>query len=122
MYWFDTEPDHEWDWNGGSSSSSPSMSNFEASTLPGPPSLHLRSRFQELVSEDESEDETDLQQQLLCCGPATTHAKFGMGNKEMLKVIPRVDVAIETHQVISESVDCGARGYGFSSLDVRQVV
>ena len=69
------------------------MFNFEASKLPGPPGLPLRNRFQELVSDDESEDETHLQQQLPCCCPTTTHDEFGMGNKKnILKVIPGVDV------------------------------
>ena len=86
MYWFDTIPENEWDWNGGTSTSS-AMFSFEASTLPGPPGLHLRNRFQELVSDDESEDETDLQQQLPCCSATITHDE-----KRILKVIPRVDV------------------------------
>ena len=108
MYQFDTVPENEWDWNGGSSTS-PAMFNFEASKLPGPPGLPVTNRFQELVSDDESEDETHLQQQLPCCSPTTTHDEFGMGNKKkILKV--------------SESVDCGARRYGHTSFGIRQVV
>ena len=108
MYQFDTVPENEWHWNGGPSTS-PAMFNFEASKLPGPPGLPLRNWFQELVFDDESEDETHLQQQLPCCSPTTTHDDLGMGNKKkILKV--------------SESVDCGARRYGHASLGIRQVV
>ena len=77
MYWFDTVPENEWDWNGGSSTSS-AMFNFEASKLTGPPGLPLRNRFQELLSDDESEGETHLQQHVLCCSPTTTHNEFGI--------------------------------------------
>ena len=87
MYWFDTIPENEW------ASTSSAMFNFEACSLPGSPGLPLRNRFQELVSDDESEDETDLQQQLPCCSATTTHDEFGMSNKKkILRVIPGVDV------------------------------
>ena len=104
MYWFDTIPENEWDWNGGTSTSS-AMFSFEASTLPGPPGLPLRNRFQELVSDDESEDETDLQQQLPCCSATTTHDE-----KKILKVIPGVDVPMTpsrsfVNPLIAEPVD-----------------
>ena len=119
MYWFDTVPESEWDWIGGSSTS-PAMFNFEASELPGLPGLFLRNRFQELVSDDESEDETHLQQQLPYCCATATHDEFGMGNKKkILKVIPGVDVPMKNN---SESVDCGARRYGHTSPGIRQVV
>ena len=104
MYWFDTIPENEWDWNGGTSTSS-AMFSFEASTLPGPLGLPLRNRFQELVSGDESEDETDLQQQLPCCSATTTHDE-----KKILKVIPEVDVPMTpsrlfVNPLIAEPVD-----------------
>ena len=110
MYWLDTVPENEWDWNGGSSTS-PAMFNFEASKLPGPPGSPLRNRFQELVSDDESEDETHLQQQLPSCCPTTTHGEFGLGNKKnILKVIPGVDVPMtpmrsSLNPLIAEPVD-----------------
>ena len=105
-----TLSENEWDWNGGTSTSS-AMFNFEASTLPGPPGLPLRNRFQELVSHDESEDETDLQQQLPCCSATTTHDEFGISNKKkILKVIPGVDVPMRpirsfVNPLIAEPVD-----------------
>ena len=48
----------------------------------------MSKRFQELVSDDKTEDETDLQQQLPCCSATTTHDEFGISNKKkILKVI-----------------------------------
>ena len=81
------------------------MFSFEASTLPGPLGLPLRNRFQELVSDDECEDETDLQQQLPCCSATTTHDE-----KKILKVIPRVGVPMTpsmsfVNPLIAEPVD-----------------
>ena len=65
----------------------------------------LRNRFQELVSDDECEDETDLQQQLPCCSATTTHDE-----KKILKVIPGVDVPMTpsrsfVNPLIAEPVD-----------------
>ena len=59
----------------------PPCSIFEASKLTGPPGLPVRNRFQELASDDESEGETHLQQQVPCCSPTTAHDEFGIGNK-----------------------------------------
>ena len=122
MYWFDSVPENEWDWNGGSSTSS-AMFNLEASKLTGPPGLPLRNRFQELASDDESEGETHLQQQVPCCSPTTAHDEFALGNKrKSLKVIPGVDVPMTSMRSSLNPIDCGARGYGHTSPGIRQVV
>ena len=104
IFWFDTVPENEWDWNGRTSTSS-AMFSFEASTLPGPPGLPLRNRFQELVSDDECEDDTDQQQQWPCCSATTTHDE-----KKILKVIPGFDVPMTPSRsfvipLIAEPVD-----------------